>query len=651
MLPAPRLDCVPDGAAPPTGLLGRLAQDSSGNTLAMIAAAVFPLLAMVGGGIDMGRTYLSKSRLQQACDSGVLAARKKLGSEVIVTGELPQPIAAVGQRFFDLNFGDGAYGTENRAFELALQTDTSITGTARVDVPTTIMNLFGYSVLAVSVECQARLNFSNTDVMFVLDTTGSMLETNPSDTKPRIDVLRDVVKSFHTELEASKTSSTRIRYGFLPYSTNVNVGGLLKSDWVVDSWTYQSRRPKALPDATYSLYSAIYEKQSGSGPSPIAPFNSATCPASTYDIKYSLTTLVSLLPHKYYYYTTENGTSYSCAASDGSFMVTGYTYANLVTKQTWTYAYDKTVKQYTHNYRPVTYDVSVVKGPSGDDLVHAAPIEAGTEMPNWDGFATPYQVWPNGCIEERDTYEIDDYDDVDLSRALDLDIDLIPVAGQPATQWRPQFPDLVWARAMWWDGTGAFSPAPVDQPFNFLNPSWAGYAACPTQARKLAELGSADVAAYVDGLAVGGSTYHDIGMIWGGRLLSGSGIFATENQDVSGKPTARHMIFLTDGETQALDVSYGTYGVEPLDRRRWDPASPKLGLTLTDVVERRFGVACKEVKKKNITVWVVGFGTSLNPIMTECAGPGHFFEANNAGELGEVFSKIAQSLGDLRISK
>ena len=140
-------------------------------------------------------------------------------------------------------------------------------------------------------------------------------------------------------------------------------------------------------------------------------------------------------------------------------------------------------------------------------------------------------------------------------------------------------------------------------------------------------------------------------MIWGGRLLSGSGVFAGDNVDEPGKPTARHMIFLTDGETQALDVTYGAYGVEPLDRRRWDPAAPKLGLSLTGVVERRFAAACKEVKKKNITVWVIGFGTSLNPIMTECAGPGRSFEAANAAELSEVFSKIAESLGDLRISK
>ncbi len=39
-----------------------------------------------------------------------------------------------------------------------------------------------------------------------------------------------------------------------------------------------------------------------------------------------------------------------------------------------------------------------------------------------------WRTGSNGCIEERDTYIIDDYDNVDLTRALDLNIDLVPTA-------------------------------------------------------------------------------------------------------------------------------------------------------------------------------------------------------------------------------
>jgi hypothetical protein len=157
-----------------------------------------------------------------------------------------------------------------------------------------------------------------------------------------------------------------------------------------------------------------------------------------------------------------------------------------------------------------------------------------------------------------------------------------------------------------------------------------------------------DVSDYLNTLQPNGSTYHDIGMIWGGRLISPTGLFADENADDPSNPSTRHIIFLTDGETAPLDLSYSSYGVEPLDQRRWSASS---ALSLTDTVEQRFGVACAEVRKRNVVVWIVGFGTKLNPVMTDCAGPGHFFEADDADELNTVFSRIAASMGDLRISK
>lgn len=57
-----------------------LMRDNGGNALIILAFSVVPLLALVGSSIDMGRAYLVESRLQQACDAGVLGARKELGA-------------------------------------------------------------------------------------------------------------------------------------------------------------------------------------------------------------------------------------------------------------------------------------------------------------------------------------------------------------------------------------------------------------------------------------------------------------------------------------------------------------------------------------------------------------------------------------------
>jgi hypothetical protein len=201
---------------------------------------------------------------------------------------------------------------------------------------------------------------------------------------------------------------------------------------------------------------------------------------------------------------------------------------------------------------------------------------------------------------------------------------------------------------MQYNMSGGFSLGVATTTLEYLSP-WRMYtAACPPPAQKLKEMDSAELETYLGTLVANGSTYHDIGMIWGGRLLSPTGIFAAENADVSASnATGRHMIFLTDGQTSALDISYSSYGMEPLDRRRWSPSS---SLSLTDTVEARFAFACKEVKKRNITVWVIAFGTDLNPVMEQCAGPGRSFQADDGEQLGQIFVKIANAISELRLT-
>jgi len=628
---------APPRAARP--LLSRLAEDRSGNTIMLVAAAIVPILAMIGGGVDMGRNYLAESRLQQACDAGVLAARKALGSATVVDAATETKVADAGSRFFNVNFADGAYGSENRHFGMVLNADLSIDGTATVDMPTTVMQLFGYDQTDIAVDCKAKLNVANTDVMMALDVTGSMNETLDGDTQPKIAVLKSVVKSFYNQLEANKVVGTRTRYGFVPYSTNVNVGGLLKDEWVVDEWTYQSRQVNGTLAAsgtfsyysasspvsgsyattTDSTYAATYNNFTKVYNCPTVPSNTATTTTAT--IGTTSETITDPLPGtrtRTEYHRTTNGNRYAVSLSGTTCTVKKTAYTDYVDK----YYYitePALVSTSQWQYQPVTKDVS-----------------------NW-------RTESNGCIEERETYDIDDYENVDLTRALDLDIDLVPEAADEKTQWRPEYPAMIYNRAIKWNNTGSWNTGHVTTSTEYMAPWVAGFAACPPAAKKLAEMDADSLAAYIDGLVAAGSTYHDIGMIWAGRLLSPTGLFASENGD-EGLGTSRHLIFLTDGQTSTLDISYGAYGVEPLDRRRWQPGGVS-SYSLTETVEKRFSFACEEVKKKNITVWFIAFGTDLNPIMTDCAGPGHSFSASNAEELDQVFAEIAKSIGQLRLSQ
>ncbi|WP_159872945.1 pilus assembly protein [Novosphingobium sp. 9U] len=548
-------------AARIAGWLRRLGRDQRGNTFLIVAAAVIPMLAVIGGGVDISRGYLSRTRLQQACDAGVLATRKKIGGTVITTGIIPTDANAVGTRFFNLNFQDGAYGTTGRTFAMTLSSDYTINGSASVSVPTSVMKLFSVDTLPVSVNCSAQFHYANTDIMMVLDVTGSMNDTNPGDSSSKISVLRQTVKDFYASIESNKTQGTRIRYGFVPYSTNVNVGSLLQSNWVAQTANYESREAVSTPSG----------------------------------------------------------------------------------------------KQW--QYHTMAINVGPLQNGETNKLIKGGSIKI--KMGGTPSAPLDVDVLFDGCMEERATYVIDDYNNVDLTRARDLDIDAVPIKGTPDTQWKPMLDDAAWLRAFsitknWngslsisgsWQGTTTGSAYSTG---NYAQANAVGLAACPAEARKLAEMSASDVATYVDGLNAAGSTYHDIGMIWGGRLISPTGIFASENGDVNGRPSMRHLIFLTDGETAPLEYSYTSYGVEPLSQRRWNPSSK---YTLTQTVEKRFSYACNQVKNKNVTVWVIGFGTNVTDLMKDCAGSGHWFQAANATQLADAFAAISAAIGDLRIIK
>lgn len=617
-------------------LVGAISRDTSGNALSIIAFSIVPLLALVGSSIDMGRAYLVQSRLQQACDAGVLGARKELGAIDNFDADTDSAtIAAKGNRFFNVNFADGIYNSIDRSFDMAIEDDMSISGIASVIVPTDIMQFFGKDEIAVDVTCRAKLTIPNTDIMMALDVTGSMAETNPGDTGSKISVLKTVVKQFYNTMETTRQPESRIRYGFVPYSTNVNVGNLLKDEWVVSSWDYPSRTlvGNGSGSGLYGYYSAVSPVSGGYGTTPStfaatqAMDGSYSCskPANTLTTSTAListTTEATTNPDgtrtTYTYNRTRNGNIYSVSLSGSTCTLSTTAYSN-----------------YVDTYRYITEP----RLGTGSSWLYK---DVSKDTTNWRNES-------NGCIEERSTYEIDDYDNVDLTRALDLDLDLVPSPSDADTQWRPMYPSMIYERSKPWSGGGSFTTADVATDVEYISPYVAGFAACPTAARKLQVWAQADYDAYIDGLVAAGSTYHDIGMIWAGRLLSGTGIFADENADVSASQrTSRHLIFLTDGQTSSLDISYSSYGVEPLAQRRWNTASP---ISLTETIEKRFSFVCEEVKKKNITVWFVAFGTELNPIMTNCAGNGHYFSAANADELQEAFVKIAKSIGDLRLAQ
>ena len=268
---------------------------------------------------------------------------------------------------------------------------------------------------------------------------------------------------------------------------------------------------------------------------------------------------------------------------------------------------------------------------------------SGGPLGNINGHTNNQNDKWDGCIEERQTLNNITANDSRTGPppgANDLDIDLIP-NGNDATKWKPYIYD------------------PVNNDPNTY---------CPNSATALKTMTQYDLDQIVNKLEPRGSTYHDIGMIWGTRMISNGGIFGYDNPSkYKDRPVNRYIIYMTDGNMSApvdycarngffgciatLDdhsLAYSAYGIEAYDRR--------VGATSTNDNNnrhtKRFQMACSAAKAKRISVWTIGFGTGSMSSLTSCASNSdQASTADNSQELIEKFSQIGKNIGALRLSK
>jgi len=506
--------------------------------------------------------------------------------------------------------------------------------------------MMGFGDQALTVTCEARYDVADTDIMFVLDTTGSMAcltsdgtagcsQPVVSYTRPVIDGapgyggtigyhteersgskiagLRQAVLNFYDTLAAAVDPATHLRYGFVTYTSTVNAGyaiAALSPAYLVDSWTYNSR--------------VLVDENNGS----------ATTTAYT---------------------NTSQATCYSWAGRNPS---AGYTAAGTATWTTinsWSPASGGTCTatvqplKRTWSYQKVQFDTRQYK------LGAAVP-----DLTKIDGSTSRWQ----GCIEERDTTQSSSFDYSNLPP--DLNPDLVPTSD--GTRWRPMWPDVVYYRgntssSTYW-GTST-NPAgdststtqlgqytALDMPQNIS----AGYVSCGKPVQRLRVMTRSDVSAYVNApdFVPQGGTYHDTGMIWGTRLLSPTGLFAGDTAAWPGRnPPKRYIVFMTDGDMSPSKCLYGMYGIENYDKRvtNLSYTSNCRATTQLDNHNARFLAACASAKARNISIFVVGFGQTLTTQLTQCASPGQAFYAADNAALNAAFQTIAKRVAMLRLSR
>ena len=484
------------------------------------------------------------------------------------------------------------------------------------------MQFFTVAEIDVSVTCAARYDVGNADVTFVLDTTGSM--ACPSDandiqcgeyfaangltqgisylglsTTSRMQALKDAMKSFYQTLDAASAGSGgRIRYSFVPYTGTVNVGRLLPQNYIADSHAYQSRKNEV----------------TGTTPAQWVVHRTEAVCSGFFDCLFNPNAGTNCTNRYYTYHGLsirgENATSFSgCQWRD----------------------YHPATNTYQAQYKQVTHPTNVYK------------TFVATADPT--GLTGNTYTW-KGCIEERQTVASDAISFSAGSQTFsptglyDLDIDSAPT--NDATKWKPYWPEIIYYRN-----------------YNTATSTY-GYpsqTSCPHESKLLATYPDlASFQAYTNSLSPDGGTYHDIGLLWGARLSSPQGIFAST---VTAAPTnnsyvGRHIVFMTDGQLDPGDSYYNAYGVERHGGRITGMGTSTDGVAIRAAQQARhttrYKELCKAIKAKGIRLWVVAFNTTLTTDMTECASPSSSYTASDSAALNDAFGAIAEEIADLRLT-
>jgi hypothetical protein len=581
------------------------------------------------------------------------------------------------------------------------------------------MKVLGQEERTINVSCSAEMRIPNSDVMFVLDTTGSMDGTvaggSVSATNPvRIEELRLATMCFYEtltqknidEVTASECGETadpaesdsnisQIRFGFVPYSLNVNVGRLLPLEYMADTWNYQTRKANLVndPDNDYVLGSRSALTQNGAASTSNSPGSWSNMANNVVvgGITYKKTVSVSKAPLDCTTISvpaTSNSNSTNGPYQTGTTPTPVYpqnsvteTFQTQVTNGTTEYRYipensqvSKNKNCYlqrkvsssvtTTNYtatRPVTWvakmvfsnwtynklavDVSGFKNTGSNSYNNSITLPIGNSGSsttiNWDG-----------CILERQTQKnVTDWDTSISSPQKDMAVDLIPDAADPTTLWGPRLNQVLYERK---DSSGNKTLNAVTTTSNHSQPSTSGdLAPCPSPSRLLQVWDPEDYEGYVLGLDTGGFTFHDIGMLWGARLMSPTGLFAEHNA-VENDNVQRHMIFMTDGATNANNAALSAYGLPWYDRLQTDSGSPPTTDQLNTLTNERTLALCDAVKNMNVTLWVVSYGagidTATNDRLEECASDGKFFQYTPGVSLTSQFKQIAGQVAALRLT-
>jgi len=185
--------------------ISEFASDRSGNFAILSSLLAVPIVMAVGLAIDVSTIARTKSTLQNAIDSAVLAVARE-GKDI--SDDKAKSIAST---FLAGNFDPQVTklkvvknGTE---FNVSAQTSTGLA----------FGSLFGYQNWPVQAAATADIAYSSYEIALVLDTTGSMKGG-------KLTSMKEAVLGLIGTMSVQVNDTDKLKFAVVPFSAYVNVG-------------------------------------------------------------------------------------------------------------------------------------------------------------------------------------------------------------------------------------------------------------------------------------------------------------------------------------------------------------------------------------------------------------------------------------------
>ncbi|MBO6673722.1 MAG: hypothetical protein JJ908_07850 [Rhizobiales bacterium] len=572
--------------------------DQRGVVAVIFGIAAIPIVGMVGASLDYSRAANVQSQLQDALDGAILTAahERQLSDTQLETVIRTQIEAMVS----------GAHGAD--ALTLLINRDpdeeTLMEISATMKVDTTILEIMGINSIEVGADAAVSVDFRSLEVALVLDNTGSMRSSG------RISSLREAASDF-VDVVTEEGQSDNVMISLVPYTAQVNIGNTTTMEQYLDKDGLSEHHAQLIEGQ-------VIARQSGG--SCVPRISSADTPANS-DLDF---------------------------ASLDTPSVPGFARLNFL--DTYGDILRELVGVKAANAQTVTPYEYVVQG---------GCIYNPTQISHWQLYEQMDDVAWKGCVEAR-------------PEPFDV-TDTPPDPSNPDTLWVPGFwiDDATWRATNNWlpdrepPGADFHQNGEHYSVFKYASSSGHSVDEIPNSTRGPAQNCGDPIVPLTDNFTMledriddmtywlGGGTVTAQGVVWGWRTLS------PEQPFTEGAPydeVTKVMVVMTDGRNElvsssnnALRSHYSAYG--HLATGRFPSQSVNGARTYID---ERTLAACANAKATGIIIYTVTFGldSASRSMWDTCATETDMaYHVNSASDLIGAFNEIADSVGELRLTR